>query len=72
MKATFFVTIAAMFVAAVSAAGAGGGGGKRIDVDQGLGGVGSEGRVSGLLNNVLKGGLLADASEGYGVSQDAF
>ncbi|KAI8365310.1 uncharacterized protein BYT42DRAFT_618690 [Radiomyces spectabilis] len=72
MKATFFVTVAAMFVAAVSAAGAGGGGGKRLDVDQEMGGVANEGRVSGILNNALKAGLLADSSEGYGLSQDAF
>ncbi|KAI8365296.1 uncharacterized protein BYT42DRAFT_159261 [Radiomyces spectabilis] len=70
MKATFFLAVSAVFAAAVSAAGAGGG--KRIDVDQEMGGAGNEGRVSGLLNNLLKGGLLADASKGYGLSQDAF
>ncbi|KAI8365306.1 uncharacterized protein BYT42DRAFT_618686 [Radiomyces spectabilis] len=66
MKTTFFLTVAAVFVAAVSA------GGHRSGVDQEVGGVGNEGRVSGLLNNVLKAGLLADASEDHHVSQDAF
>ncbi|KAI8365305.1 uncharacterized protein BYT42DRAFT_618685 [Radiomyces spectabilis] len=65
MKVTFFLTVAAVLVAAVSAGG-------RAGVDQEMGGIGNEGRVSGLLNNLLKGGLLADASEGYGARQDAF
>ncbi|KAI8365307.1 uncharacterized protein BYT42DRAFT_618687 [Radiomyces spectabilis] len=66
MKATFFVALAAVFVATVSAAG------HRSGVDQETNGVGNEGRVSGILNNLLKGGLLADSSKGYGVRQDAF
>ncbi|KAI8365301.1 uncharacterized protein BYT42DRAFT_618681 [Radiomyces spectabilis] len=68
MKATFFLTVAAVLVAAVSATG----GHHRSEVDQEVGGVGNEGRVSGILNNLLKGGLLADASQDHHVSQDAY
>ncbi|KAI8365303.1 uncharacterized protein BYT42DRAFT_618683 [Radiomyces spectabilis] len=66
MKATFFLAVAAVLVAAVSA------GGHRSNVDQEAHGVGNEGRVSGILNNLLKGGLLADASQDHHVSQDAY
>ncbi|KAI8365295.1 uncharacterized protein BYT42DRAFT_618675 [Radiomyces spectabilis] len=69
MKSILFLTVAAVFVATVSAAGKGG---SRIDVDQELGGFGNEGHVSGLLNNLLKGGLLADASKGSGGYQEGF
>ncbi|KAI8365298.1 uncharacterized protein BYT42DRAFT_618678 [Radiomyces spectabilis] len=75
MKATFFLTVAAVLVAAVSAQSGShqhANGGHRADINQEVNGVGLEGRVSGLLNNLLKGGLLADASQGHHVGQDAF
>ncbi|KAI8365308.1 uncharacterized protein BYT42DRAFT_618688 [Radiomyces spectabilis] len=79
MKATFFLTVAAVFVAAASAQAGPGQqeshhhhGGQHPAIIQEAGGVGIEGRVSGLLNNLLKGGLLADASQGHHVGQDAF
>ncbi|KAI8365293.1 uncharacterized protein BYT42DRAFT_618673 [Radiomyces spectabilis] len=71
MKATFFIAVVAVCVATVSAAG-GQDGGKRIDTDQKLGGIGNEGRVSGLVNNLLKAGILADDSKDFGDYQDAF
>ncbi|KAI8365300.1 uncharacterized protein BYT42DRAFT_618680 [Radiomyces spectabilis] len=79
MKATFFLTVAAVLIASVSAQAGPGQqqsdhhhGGQRPAVIQEAGGIGLEGRVSGILNNLLKAGLLADDSEGYGVNQDAF
>ncbi|KAI8365299.1 uncharacterized protein BYT42DRAFT_618679 [Radiomyces spectabilis] len=75
MKATFFLTVAAVLVAAASAQSGSNqhaSGGHHAGIRQEAGGVGNELRVSGILNNLLKGGLLADASEGHHVRQDAF
>ncbi|KAI8365304.1 uncharacterized protein BYT42DRAFT_649219 [Radiomyces spectabilis] len=70
MKATFFLTVAAVFVAVVSAT-CDHGDNHSSDIVQEINGVGNEGRTSGVLNNAIQGGILADNSQSTHIVQDA-
>ncbi|KAI8365294.1 uncharacterized protein BYT42DRAFT_649218 [Radiomyces spectabilis] len=67
MKATFFLAIAAVFVATAFASHD-----DDIRVHQEINGVGGRGRVSGVLNGLLGGGILSDNSRDTYINQDAF